>query len=258
MINEYKSGYTLKEVSEKHKFSVSYVVFILERNGEKTRSRNKYNINLRYFKNIDNENKAYWLGFITADGYISYAYKKYGIIGLELKQSDKTHIEKFAKELNYDGAIKYRKNKKSYYVAIYAPKLVNDLVKLGITNNKSKVVKPCEQIPNELLRHYWRGVFDGDGSISISQKESRMMTLTGNEFMTQGIKSFLLKSGIKTKAKIYKDRNHFSASYGGRWIVTEIINLLYKGANIYLERKMNLATKIINEDIILKKWQGMI
>ena len=30
----------------------------------------KHNLNKDYFKNIDNEEKAYWLGFIAADGCI--------------------------------------------------------------------------------------------------------------------------------------------------------------------------------------------
>ena len=35
------------------------------------RSKSRYSLNERYFKNIDSGNKAYWLGFLAADGCVS-------------------------------------------------------------------------------------------------------------------------------------------------------------------------------------------
>ena len=37
---------------------------------EQRLNRRKYNVNDSYFEKIDTEHKAYWLGFIYADGYI--------------------------------------------------------------------------------------------------------------------------------------------------------------------------------------------
>jgi len=37
---------------------------------------------------------------------------------------------------------------------------------LGVGERKSFTVCPCEDIPRDLLSHYWRGLFDGDGFIA--------------------------------------------------------------------------------------------
>ena len=32
--------------------------------------KRKYNVNEQYFSDIDSPEKAYWLGFLSADGYV--------------------------------------------------------------------------------------------------------------------------------------------------------------------------------------------
>ena len=52
--------------------------------------------NSDYFENIDSEDKAYWLGFLFADGSVA---KDRDRISVALAEKDKFHIEKFAKEV---------------------------------------------------------------------------------------------------------------------------------------------------------------
>ena len=68
-------------------------------------------INYNYFDEIDTENKAYWLGFLFADGSITTPFRvnkdgsiKNGIYRIEisLKEDDKDHLDKFRKELNIE------------------------------------------------------------------------------------------------------------------------------------------------------------
>ena len=48
-----------------------------------------------FFDVIDTEPKAYWLGFIFADGYVlKYANKKYAKFGISLAGFDSGHLEK--------------------------------------------------------------------------------------------------------------------------------------------------------------------
>ena len=61
------------------------------------RSKSRYSLNERYFEKIDNNNKAYWLGFIAADGCVSN--KKGGrYLYIELSRKDRDHLEKFKEE----------------------------------------------------------------------------------------------------------------------------------------------------------------
>ena len=59
------------------------------------RYRRKYALNEAFFEIIDSEEKAYWLGFIAADGCV---YRRTLSINLNIK--DKAHLEKLIAILN--------------------------------------------------------------------------------------------------------------------------------------------------------------
>ena len=65
----------------------------------------KRNINDTFFHNIDTRLKAYFIGFIYADGYIVYDEDKHNYeFGMELQSEDKYILEKLNDEL---GGTKY-------------------------------------------------------------------------------------------------------------------------------------------------------
>jgi hypothetical protein len=131
-------------------------------------SNRKYYFNENYFENIDSEDKAYFLGFILADGYVS----KNGLkISLQLK--DKHILEEFIKNINGNNNILEYYNQKSTYglqsycrLDLNSQKIKNDLNKLGFDNNKTNYIN-IPNILDDLKSHFWRGVFDGDGWISL-------------------------------------------------------------------------------------------
>ena len=53
-----------------------------------------YKANYRTFKIIDSAEKAYWLGFIAADGCV-YVREKNATVWLQIKAEDRKHLEKF-------------------------------------------------------------------------------------------------------------------------------------------------------------------
>ena len=65
----------------------------------------KYQYNDNYFELIDTEEKAYWLGFIWADGYI-WESNKQRRLRISLNHKDKCHLENFRKSLNGNMEIK--------------------------------------------------------------------------------------------------------------------------------------------------------
>jgi hypothetical protein len=143
----------------------------------------EYYYNENYFTQIDTEEKAYWLGFLYADGYIEPIYRKQKIKAMRavigLQEADRNHLEKFLIHIESNAPITQNitiLNHKNYYsnrVRINNTKMCKDLIKLGCVNNKSLILKfPNDDIiPKHLIRHFIRGYFDGDGCVYYKEGE---------------------------------------------------------------------------------------
>lgn len=214
-------------------------------------SYGKYCINQDYFENIDNEWKAYWLGFLYADGCVIKENKdgkgRYSV-SLGLKQEDRAHIQKFVNSLQSDNKIRdYKTNYKNCMasrVSIYNKKICEDLISWGCVPQKTFVLK-FPNLPNNLIRHFIRGYFDGDGCISINlEKRFARFNLIGTYDILQNICSILEKECtasfpvFQTKNKNGEDTKIFSAQWGNIYTIHKIYQYLYKNCNIYLERKL--------------------
>jgi len=87
----HKLGVDTSRKAVSHKYS--------ERRSKSTR---QYTFNEYIFENIDTEEKAYWLGFLMADGY---NHESKTCVTLRLQEEDKEILEKFKSFLNYTGNI---------------------------------------------------------------------------------------------------------------------------------------------------------
>lgn len=208
----------------------------------------KYERNSNVFEKIDSEEKAYWLGFLYADGYID---QDKGEIILGLADKDKEHIKKFRNFLETDNPYKDKinnQNKPYRFFRIYDRKICNDLGNQGLFRKKSLALEPKMIMPTNLLIHWSRGLFDGDGSI-YPQKNSKnsiryRLNLTG----TESILNFVMNLwGISKKL----DRNRSIPKFvvAGKGETNKILHLLYDDATIYLDRKYNLAKEAIQKNL---------
>lgn len=202
------------------------------------RSKSRYPLNERYFEDIDTGNKAYWLGFIAADGCV-WDKKGQRHLYIELSEKDRCHLETFKKEIEFEGPIYEMKargrSKPSCKLQIGSSRMVSDLVELGIVRNKTKFL----QRPNILKKyyHHWiRGIFDGDGSISLCKDGN----LRGEFFGTEEVLKFVV-SHIPGTNKVSKKNKFegYSHSFGGNKLANKIYNYLYKDSETCLERKRN-------------------
>lgn len=134
----------------------------------------KYNYNYDYFKEINTEEKAYWLGFIYADGSVGVDPRP--SLRISLVTEGKKHLEKFAKAVEFSGDVlgpyyakwKYKgiSRTSEYFSLNFNEKsFVENLINYGVVPNKTYVVK-FPDIDPDLQRHFIRGVFDGDGCIT--------------------------------------------------------------------------------------------
>ncbi len=216
---------------------------VMRNNSEKSR---KYTYNKDFFKVIDTEEKAYWLGFIYADGYIVNGIKgkNKDSLGITLNNEDKGHIDKFRKAINSNHPIKIYKTKYGSDCAriiIQDEELVSDLIKLGVLRNKSLILRfPTTDMVNEsLIYHFIRGYFDGDGSFKKKGQKLKgydFSVLSTIEFLTE-LRTYLGVDNEIRKCNKNNDSNNFHLTFGGNQKVKQIARMLYENANIYLDRK---------------------
>lgn len=208
-------------------------------------SSRKYHFNQKTFECIDNEEKAYWLGFLYADGCVSFRTVK-----MRLSAKDATHAQKFLDFMQSDSKLEYgiqdSFGSKSEYVdaKIYSMKLVDDLIKLGCVERKTlSLTMPNEtQVPSELKKHFIRGYFDGDGSIVSLKNNKYSMSFVGTYSMLESLSEF-----FNVPCKIRKRHKHHEVGYisfGGNLQVLEKLEMIYSDATVFLDRKYELYQKI--------------
>lgn len=131
------------------------------------------NYNENYFDIIDTSQKAYFLGLMYADGYISHSTRKNGsvyyIMSISLQVQDKSVLEKLRNEMNRPNELilvkTNGKRNPQYRFTVSGEKIHHDLEKHGCIERKSLNLQFPTTVPEELMSHFIRGYFDGDGCI---------------------------------------------------------------------------------------------
>ena len=134
---------TLTSLAEEYSRSQGGISGMLVRNGITLRQRRKYTINEDYFSIIDTEEKAYWLGFLYADG--TNGGDKSSTIAIALQRGDIEHLEKFNSAINSNRPIREIESLKpnglemslQAKVDVYSRKMCRDLTRLGCHQNKT-------------------------------------------------------------------------------------------------------------------------
>lgn len=198
---------------------------------------------------------AYILGFFTADG--SMMKNKRGAHFVEFEITDKDLLIAIRKELGSNYKITARKRssnrKMAYRLQIGSKIIFNDLLKLGLTPNKSKTID-LPKIPKKYFSHFTRGYFDGDGNVTIAKytraaRNNKESIIIYSGF-TSGSKKFLenLQLQLKNIANLKGGTLCFSSrGYRLYFSVKDSFNLynfLYKDCgNLYLPRKKRIFEK---------------
>lgn len=252
IVNEYLKGQTIEEVSAKLGIKKGTVNFWLRKKQITRPNSVPPNFNFNYFEQIDSPNKAYFLGLLYADGSVSH--NKNWTINLELKFEDKYIIEKFAEEIQAINKVKeyvgktplkgYSKLKHNAYIHLGSKKMVQDLINLGCTPNKTKTLKGIPNIPKQYIVNFIMGFFDGDGIASYGDK-SKYVGFCGTEDMMKSINDFISKElNLKLKHINYNKSNHIYYLQYNRTEATILYEWLYNNNDIYLLRKKEKFERI--------------
>lgn len=203
----------------------------------------KYNFNEHYFDIIDCQEKAYWLGFFAADGY---NHNSKGCIEFRLHKQDKEILEKFKICIESNNPIGLYKQ--TYCnLSLYSKHLSDKLAEYGLNQAKTYTLQ-LPKLSNELMSHFIRGYYDGDGCFSVTKRRDRtensltfQFNITGMKDPLKEIQNHLVENvgvvdnGLKHRKSTIAATIHYS----GRLVCKRILDYLYKDATIYLQRKYN-------------------
>ncbi len=194
-------------------------------------STRKYEFNETFFKKIDTEEKAYWLGFIYADGCLDARNE----LRLHVSKKDKTHIQKFKKQINSNHPI-HNCQLNTISLNICSKKMASYLKKLGVIPAKTFILE-YPKIPKKFNNHFIRGVFDGDGCIYKRKDGIKTWSIytASEKFKNQLINIINSETGINVFS--YKQGNGYTLRIFRKNDIPLIGEYMYKNSTIFLERK---------------------
>lgn len=267
VIKMYTDGIKMKEISKALKMKSQTISDILKENNIKIRNNTEYRTSVElstnrqyefdqsFFEVINTPNKAYWLGFIYADGnvYVKNYDKdngksKGGSLEIGLQRQDEYHLTNFINDVGGNNLIEQRdvrlgeKTYPSSRIVLNSIKMCRDLINHGCTPRKSLSLKFPNSVPDQLMSHFIRGYIDGDGCVAFYTYEkidSFSVTILGTQEFLEGIKYVLNSNEINTN-KIKKDKSEaFLMGITGQDNLARLYNFLYSDANVFLGRKID-------------------
>ena len=241
LIFDFNSGIPIYKLVHKYGFHKNALAKIINENGGNT---TPITFNNTIFNKIDTEEKAYWLGFLYADGSVSSFPRN--TIELSLQLLDANHLDKFKSFLNSSNNIKLDFKVKRCRFSVCNKQFKTDLIKNGCTPKKSLILTfPSENIvPKNLQRHFIRGYFDGDGCLSHTYSDTKKKRFTistsmlGTKNFCKSVKKILQENKISCNWYHNKkcNENIWSIDFNKNNSV-KLLNYLYENASVYLERK---------------------
>jgi hypothetical protein len=203
-------------------------------------------VNIAYFDCVDSEEKAYFLGFLFADGTHLEPHRR---LLLELQERDSEIPAKLSVALlGHERLTRRLRNTKCGHKAIRQKAQVgfsisnehlsSTLSRLGLTSRKSFT---CEMpaLQPSLVRHFVRGYFDGDGCLSVRSSkgaERWIISILSSLPMCQSIaqNSSVV---IGFVPHITKRGNIHEIIVSGNRQVKKFMDWIYAGSTISLGRK---------------------
>ncbi|MCM1315253.1 MAG: LAGLIDADG family homing endonuclease [Alistipes senegalensis] len=209
------------------------------------------NFNKNYFHIIDTPNKAYWLGFIYADGYVICNDKSFNYeLGIELKDTDEDLLKCLNNELGGVHKVIHTEKNVSFngynyrthncVIRVYSKQIIQDLISNDVVPNKTKdkTFPKC----NNYFWDFVRGFMDGDGCIYVNPRNYiSVKFVNANVDFLNYIKDTIFQL-VNIKGTIYKEKeNKYQLVFFVQKDVRYLLNYIYYDTNNqYLERKYNI------------------
>lgn len=210
----------------------------------------------RELKVIDTQEKAYLLGLFYSDGNVGNNQSQ---CRLELSLNDRDlvfHLKEVFPffYIHYDRGTKIE-------LGNYSKTLKDDLIANGCLPRKSFENRNNLHIPNiseELIPHFIRGYFDGDGGCTLNTQKSkvqkRVYIYSASLSLINEIEDFMKSKGIIFNNIIQSGKNiPVYKSTPSTKSYSNYYNFLYNNATIFMQRKKEVFDKILNTTFFTQK-----
>ena len=222
----------------------------IDRNGiprmSYTERNRHYDRNSNYFDVIDTANKAYFFGLLCSDGSNSIGHRQ---IIISLQEEDGYLLEKLKEELEYTGEIKIcdrnhqlnPKHKITHRFAMQDIHMSEQLEQMGMVARKSYNFKFPTCVPDEFMRDFLRGYFDGDGCVGYYERYKKgNSSLVGTHDFCINVQKILAERDIKScivHPKQCKDSDTYVLMTSATNATYHFLSWLYDDAEIKMIRK---------------------
>lgn len=224
--------------------------------GLKRDGRIKHKVNSDFFT-TESPDLFYVIGLWAADGYINNVGR------LSYHTTDKELIQELINMIGYEGKLYINDNyskvnpeyktSTSYAIYFYNEEALRVMEKYGIYYLKSLTMKFPNNIPREYLKDYIRGVFDGDGSITISDTINRgkphkvysLVFTCGSKDFLEGLKQALETHVSDTQRKIQEAPSCFRYTISSKYDIAKFGEWIYGDGGFGMSRKKDRILDIL-------------
>ena len=247
---EYLAGATITELAVEYNCSSKPIRSRLIGNGVDRRQAGvprRCTIDITYFDSIDTDEKAYWLGFILADGNIDPSGPHSSMVRIGLSSRDAGHLKKFAQCTSLGSPICICSHNGNGYasISVRSNEWADALAKYGVVPNKGTVGFSVPGLDGGFYSSFYRGFFDGDGGISVQARNGTWVVYcVGPKVFIRDFACWLADNADVSPDRVYKMKPKLSTSpdtwgwrYDGNRQVPRIMDVLYGNAALYLDRK---------------------
>lgn len=230
------------------------------------------NIRHNFFSEIKTELQAYLLGFIFSDGSIDL---KRNTLSIHINEKDSEIFELF-KIISPDAYIqqlegteskvlirgKSVKNEGSIRLAISSKILIENLISLGVCENKTYQQLSIPNMDDSLIKHFIRGYFDGDGCFVWNASKPnpnnreinwRIRVSIQIDAKTENLiiqmQKWLALHDVNMNINFLKRDNMFRLCTASKKQVKKFYDLIYGKSNYYLSRKFNKFDHYVNTEV---------
>ena len=211
-----------------------------------------------YFDQINTAEKAYWLGFLFADGYVG----NNNAIEFALQETDRYAVENFKTALKSGHKINVRNvflvyngrliGRKAVRITVKNKHMAESLISKGCKNNKSLTLDfpDFNAVPRNLFSHFIRGYFDGDGCVYTGKKHKRRCVVSfscASYKYCLALADFILNE-LNIVMHIIKNQNVYSVNIFKKEDVKTFLEYIYKDSteNTRLKRKYEKSLISLN------------